>query len=189
VPSAKRLHYSYEEYLRLLERSPFKLEFCDGIIYALAGGTVTHAALGAAVIRAFGLGLGPGCTVYSSDLKVRIAATDLSTFPDVSVVCGPPITAPEDRNALTNPALVVEVTSRSTEDYDRGDKLSHYKQLPSLEAVLFVSHRAVRVSVVERRGGAWVEREHRSGERVVLAHPAIDVAVDDLYAGIALEPA
>ncbi|MCK6552474.1 Uma2 family endonuclease [Myxococcota bacterium] len=188
MTTAKRLHYSYEEYLRLLEESTFKLEYCDGVIYAMAGGTVTHAALGAAVIRAVGARLSAGCTVYSSDLKVRIASTDLATFPDASVVCGPPITAPEDRNAITNPVLLVEVTSRSTEDYDRGDKLSHYKQLASVQAVLFVSHRSVRVTVVERRDGGWIEREHRGGEQVRIAHPTMELPVDELYAGVTLEP-
>jgi Uma2 family endonuclease len=82
----------------------------------------------------------------------------------------------------------VEVTSRSTEDYDRGDKLSHYKQIPSLKAVLFVSHRSRRVTVIERAPSGWDEREHRAGERVVLHAPDLAFAVDDLYAGIPLDP-
>ncbi len=103
------------------------------------------------------------------------------------MVCGPAETSPRDAHALTNPTLLVEVTSRSTEDYDRGDKLSHYKQLPSLHAVLFVSHRAVRVTIVERTADGWNEREARGGERVELREPPLSFAVDDLYGAIALE--
>ena len=72
---------------------------------------------------------------------MRIEATDLSTFPDVTVVCGERTVAGLDANAVTNPTLLVEVTSDSTEDYDRGEKLSHYKTLSSLRAVILISHR------------------------------------------------
>ena len=111
-----------------------------------------------------------------------------SGWRDVSVVCGPQAMSPIDPHALTNPTILVEVTSRSTEDYDRGDKLSHYKQLPSLRAVLFVSHRERRVTVIRRGAEGWEEDERRAGERVVLGEPQLDFAIDDLYAGIELDP-
>ncbi len=188
MTTARRLHYSYDEYLRLLERSEFKLEYCDGIIYAMAGGTPTHAALSAAVIRILGPALLGSCTVFTSDLKVRVEASDLSTFPDVSIVCGAQVVSSLDANAVTNPTLLVEVTSRSTEDYDRGDKLSHYKQIPSLRAVLFVSHRSQTITLVQRTANGWEERDFRSGERVSLSDPKVGFAVDDLYAGVTLDP-
>jgi Uma2 family endonuclease len=120
-------------------------------------------------------------------VKVRIEASNLSTFPDVSVVCDPQQTSPIDSNALTNPTLLVEVTSRSTEDYDRGDKLSHYKQLASLRAVIFVSHRAPAITVVERGPSGWREQTFRGGERVGLESLDVHFAVDDVYARIALD--
>ncbi len=189
MTTAKRLHYSYEEYVALLQRSDFKLEYCDGVIYAMAGGTVAHAALGAACVRILGQALLDACRVFNSDLKVRIEASDLSTFPDVSVVCGPIETSGIDPHALTNPTVLVEVTSRSTEDYDRGDKLSHYKQLPSLRAVLFVSHRTRRVTLVERSAAGWDETELRAGERVVVREPSFAFEVDELYEGVPLDAA
>lgn len=187
---AQRLHYAYDEYLQLLEQSSFKLEYCDGVIYAIAGGTVAHAELGAAVIRRLGAGLGPGYRIFASDLKVRIDATDLTTFPDVSIVCGPSQTSERDANAVVNPTLLVEVTSRSTEDYDRGDKLSHYKQIDSLRVVLFVSHRQRCVTVVERNAdGGWFERDVRGGERLTLSDSVMEVEVNSIYDGIALDSA
>jgi Uma2 family endonuclease len=187
VSTARRLHHSYEDYLRVLELSAVKLEYCDGEIYAMAGGTPTHADLAASITRLLGNALLGRCRVSSSDLKVRIEATGLSTFPDVSVVCGSRELAAIDPNALTNPTLLIEVTSPSTEDYDRGDKLGHYKQVPSLATVLFVSHRRPQVTVVERSGTGWNERECRAGETVALANPSVSFAVDELYAGIDLE--
>lgn len=143
MSTARGVHHSYQAYLGALESSSIKLEYLDGEIYAMAGGTPTHADLGAATIAALVRALGPDCRVSTSDLKVRIEETDLSTFPDAVVVCGERTVSSIDPNAVTNPTLLVEVTSPSTEDYDRGEKLRHYKHLGSLKAVLFVSHRRV----------------------------------------------
>jgi len=187
VTTARRLHHSYEEYLSALEMSDVKLEYCDGEMYARAGGTPAHAELAAAAIRLLSNALLGRCRVSTSDLNVRIEATGLSTFPDVSVVCGERELASVDRNAITNPSLLVEVTSKSTEDYDRGEKLNHYKQCPSLRAVLFVCHRRQQVTVVSRNGADWDTAECRPGQRVEVAALALEFSVDELYAGIALD--
>jgi Uma2 family endonuclease len=187
VTTARRVHHSYQEYLQLLELSSVKLEFCDGEIYAMAGGTPTHADLGASATRLLGNALLGRCRVSSSDLKVRIEETDLTTYPDVTVVCGERRTASIDANAVINPTLLVEVTSSSTEGYDRGEKLSHYKQIPSLVGVLLVSHRRRQVTLVERTPDGWDQRELRAGEVVTIETLALSMSVDELYAGIALE--
>jgi Uma2 family endonuclease len=186
MTTARRVHHSYAEYLELLAMSPVKLEFCDGEIYAMAGGTPTHADLGASMTRMLGNALLGTCRVSSSDLKVRIEATGLTTFPDVTVVCGDRKTAEVDANAVVNPSILVEVTSPSTEDYDRGEKLSHYKQVASLVAVLIVSHRRRQVTVCERVEAGWQQLDVRGGEVLSLASPSFSIAVDELYAGIDL---
>lgn len=187
MSTARRLHHTYDDYLRLLASGDTKLEYCDGEIFAMAGGTPAHAELSVAMSTLLRGALG-GCKVYSSDLKVHIEATGLSTFPDVSVVCDELRTAAIDRNAATNPAILVEVTSRSTEDYDRGEKLSNYKQIPSLRAVLIVSHRRRQVTVISRTASGFDVQEVRAGERLCLPSPALDLAVDAIYANVQLEP-
>lgn len=187
MTTARRLHHTYQDYLAALEVSGVKLEYCDGEIYAMAGGTPAHADLAASVMRLLGNALLGRCRVSSSDLKVRIEATDLTTFPDVTVVCGERETSSIDKNSVTNPTMVVEVTSASTEDYDRGEKLHHYKQCPSLRAVLFVSHRRPQVTAVVRDGDGWSESEHRAGERVTLQGVGCTLDVNELYEGIDLD--
>ena len=186
MSTARRLHYSHEQYLRALADSELKLEYCDGDIFAMAGGTPAHAALAVAAAALLRGALKDNCTVYSSDLKVRIDATDLFTFPDATVICGALQAAKMDANSATNPTVLVEVTSDSTEDYDRGEKLRHYKQLPSLRAVLFASHRRKQVTLVSRSATGWDEREFRSGEAVIIVEPKVSFPVDELYAGIEL---
>lgn len=189
MSTARRLNYIYQDYLRALADSHIKLEFCDGQIYAMAGGTAAHAELGMRAGHLLMQSLPASCRVYSSDLRLRIESTDLSTFPDVTVVRGQREMSAIDPNAATNPTVLVEVTSPSTEAYDRGEKLSHYKQLPSLRAVLFVSHKNKRVTVVQRADNVWAERDFRPSEHVVLDQPALRLSVDALYDGVQLDPA
>lgn len=187
VTTAHRLRsYTYDEYLRALEASQIKLEYVEGEIYAMAGGTPSHAQLGARAIALLQRSLPAGCTVFSSDLKILVEHSDLATFPDLSVVCGPLQTSARDRNAATNPTLLVEVTSPSTENYDRTEKLRSYKQLSALRVVLLVSHRARRVTIVERTEAGWAERDVRGGEVVTLEPPPLRFSVDELYEGIEL---
>jgi Uma2 family endonuclease len=81
------------------------------------------------------------------------------------------------------------VTSNSSEDYDRGEKLNHYKQCPSLAAVLIVSHRRPRVTVIARSHQGWEQHEYRAGQSATLENPSLSLSVDELYAGITLDDA
>lgn len=180
--ATRRAHYSYEEYLALEEESAIRHEFFEGQIYAMAGGSPDHAALAGSLIGLLRPGLPRGCRVFTSDLRIRIPSTGLSTYPDAAVVCGRSQRAPDDPLAVVNPVLLVEVTSRSTESYDRGEKLEQYKQLPSVREILIVSHQSAHLTL-HRRGddGHWSVTEARAGERIELGCLAAHLDVDALY--------
>lgn len=179
--ATRRVHYTYAEYTALEDESPIRHEYLDGEIYAMAGGSPDHAALAAAVIRALAGELRPTCRAFTSDLRIRISATGLSTYPDVSVVCGKTERAAEDPLAVTNPSLLVEITSPSTEDYDRGEKLRHYQQLPSVSEILIVSHRAPRVTLHRRDPSGWTVIESGAGDSLDLSSVGVKLNVDSLY--------
>lgn len=182
--------YTHGDYLRLEEDANVKHEFLAGEIYAMAGGTPEHAVLAVNLSTLLNLGLRERpCRVFSSDLRVRVIATGLTTYPDVSVVCGRIELDPEDRNTVTNPLLLVEVTSSSSENYDRGAKLGHYQQIASVREILVVSHREPQVEA-HRRGedGSWTVETRRSGESLRLSSVGVDLAVDEVYRN-ALDPA
>jgi Uma2 family endonuclease len=130
MPAPKTM--TYAEYLAFEEASLEKHEFLNGEVFAMAGGTLEHPALamalGAALINAL---RDRPCRLFSSDLRVRIRATGLTTYPDISVACGKAEVDNEDPHALVNPVLIVEVLSDSTEAYDRGEKAAHYRHIPS----------------------------------------------------------
>ncbi len=182
--SAHRVHYTYAEYLGLEAASNVKHEYLDGQIYGMAGGTPEHAALAAAVVGLlFPQLLAGDCRAHSSDLRVRVLATGLATYPDVTVVCGPRRQDPEDEDAVINPTLLVEVLSKSTEEYDRGDKFEHYKRIPSLRQVVLVSHRERRVEVWSRgeREDAWSVAVARDGDQADLQAIGSRLDVRALY--------
>jgi Uma2 family endonuclease len=182
--------YTWEQYLTLSGESSFKLEFFAGEIYAMAGGTPAHAALGLNMGAELRVRLkGTPCRAYSSDLRIRVEETGLGTYPDVSVVCGELRYDPSDpRNTVVNPTVVVEVLSDSTEDYDRGVKFEHYQRIPTLREFVLVSHRERRVQVF-RRGlpdAEWRQSEVTAGERVRLESIAVEIPIDAIYDGVAL---
>src|SRR5206468_3144793 len=106
--TARRLHYTYAEYLALEAKSPIRHEYLAGEIYAMAGGSPDHAALAAAVIGLLAQRLPQGCRPFTSDLRIRIPATGLSTYPDAAVVCGRTERAGDDALAVINPIVLVE---------------------------------------------------------------------------------
>jgi Uma2 family endonuclease len=181
--TARRVHHTYAEYLALEEQGASRHEFLDGEIYAMAGGSPDHAALAAALIAILGRQLPPDCRVFTSDLRLRIPATGLSTYPDLSVVCGATRRAGDDPLAVVNPAVLVEVTSPSTEEYDRGEKLRHYKTLGSLRGVVIVSHREPRLTLHRRGDGGWTEETAAPGESLSLPGLGARIAVDEVYRG------
>jgi len=180
--ATRRMNYSYAEYVALEDESPTRHEYLAGEIYAMAGGTPDHAALAASVVGALRPLLRAGCRAFSADLRLRIAATGLSTYADVAVVCGPTLRAADDRLAVTNPVLLVEVTSPSTESYDRGEKLRHYQLIPSVREVLFVSHRGPGLTLHRRQDDdTWLTLTAGPGESLELVALAARLAVDDVY--------
>ena len=181
MATARQVHHTYADYLAVEKDSPVRHEYFGGEIFAMAGGTPEHAALAMQLGALLQTRLPASCRAFSSGLKVRIEATGLTTYPDLSIVCGPVERAPGDSNAITNPVLLVEVTSPSSDEYDRGEKLNHYQQIPSLRAVLLVSHSSHRVTMFERAEAGWVEREASAGQRVALAVPTVAFEVAELY--------
>lgn len=174
--------YAYGEYVSLEEHSPVRHEYIAGEIYAMAGGTPEHAALAAAVLRAIGNRLPAGCRAYTSDLRVRIVDGDVTTYPDGAVICGKVTRADDDALAATNPVLLVEVTSPSTEAYDRGAKLELYQRVASLREILIVSHDRARVSVHRRDDeGRWSSEDAVAGAELELRCLNARLPVDEIY--------
>lgn len=175
--------FSYEAYLEHEKLTGAKHEFVNGQVFAMSGGTPEHARLTFRVAAALDRLVDPArCRVFSSDLKVRVQATGLATYPDVAVVCGAVELDREDALAVVNPKVLVEVLSPSTEAYDRGEKWSHFRRIASLEVYVLVSPSPQRLECYERQAdGTWVHRVADRGETLPLSCLGGTLAVDPLF--------
>jgi Uma2 family endonuclease len=205
----RRVHrYTYAEYLAHEAASSGRHEFLDGEIYALVNGSPVHAALSRNVVAALVsfLGDGPyvvrgadvhiadlhdadlrgadarGADARGADLKIRALASGLTACPDAIVIRGPVEADALCDHVALNPVVLVEVTSPGTEDWDRGEKLDSYRQIPSLRECVIVSHRACAIDVHRRApDGGWTVQSAGAGGRVSLPSLGCELRVDDVY--------
>lgn len=174
---------TYPEYLALERSSEQRHEFLRGEVWAMAGGTPSHARICANALLALGNVLkGKPCAAYTSDLRVRVVETDRSTYPDATVICGTLETATDDPDAAVNPLVIVEVLSDSTEASDRSEKFAHLQRLKSLQAYILVSQHTQRIEVFTRAPGVtWTFTPYSAGERIDLAALSATLDVNDFY--------
>ena len=176
---------TYDDYLAALDASPVKLEFHAGEIFAMTGGSIVHAHLAGAAYSALGAAIaGKPCRVFSSEL--RIAVTGDACYPDATVICGPVQVDWRDRNAVANPAVIVEVLSPSTEQYDRGGKFELYRRIATLRDYLLVSQDRNQIEHFARNDdGSWLYRACVDGDTVHLSGCTADLTVSEVFADVA----
>jgi Uma2 family endonuclease len=180
---APRSKLSPAEYLAWERAQPTKHELCHGEVFAMAGASARHNALCSNINRALNERLSSrGCYVLTSDQRFALDLGERYVYPDVSVVCGTPVIEHDD--VLTNPTLIVEVLSRSTEQNDRGSKWQSYQQLATLTDYILVPQWSPRIEHFRRdeRGG-WVYRAASASERITLAD-GTEISVDDVFARV-----
>lgn len=163
------IHLTPEQYLSQERQSDTKSEYFDGEIFAMAGTSREHNQISANLVRVLGNQLlDKPCSVYSSDMKVRIEKARKYTYPDLVIACQTERFEDEHRDVLLNPVAILEILSDSTEAYDRGRKFLHYQLLDSLIDYLLVSQDAPRIERFARQqNNAWLYAEFHGLDAVV----------------------
>ncbi len=173
-----------EEYLALERQDQDRHEYLDGEVFAMGGASWNHGLLVGNVFASIHAQLQDrDCFVQTSDLRVRIPATDLFTYPDVVVVCGEPRFDDSELDTLLNPTLIVEVLSKSTEDYDRGRKFAHYRTVESLAQYVLLAQDKVHAERFTREAkDRWQLWETDSpDERLSLAAIGCELQLREIY--------
>ncbi len=144
---AKAVSYiSEEEYLEMEHKAETKSEYYDGEIFAMSGASRKHNLIVANVVASLVTQLRKKpCRVYPSDMRLKIEATGLITYPDVMVVCTKEKFRDNRKDTLLNPDVIIEVLSDSTEGYDRGVKFRNYRQISSLKEYVMISQHSRRI--------------------------------------------
>lgn len=172
------------EYLVLERAADYKSEYINGARRPMPGASRKHnlVTMNISASLHYQLRKRP-CEVYPSDMRVKIEATDLITYPDISIVCGEPRFDDSYKDTLLNPIVLVEVLSPSTAAYDRGDKSENYRQIPSLQAYLLVAQDRMHVEYYSRQpDNSWRFAEFkRSEDRFALAAIQCELVLEDIY--------
>ena len=181
--------WTVDEYFAILEASEEKLEYIDGTIYDMAGGTEAHDVITMNITGSwFNQLRGTDCALRSSNMQVRIEDRKY-VFPDLSVVCGKAL---YDSNNVTllNPIAVIEVTSPSSIKYDRTTKFDFYRALPSVQAYIVIDQHRVYVELHTRLDNGWMWQEFSDLADTIVVEPInCDLALADIYHNINLESA
>jgi Uma2 family endonuclease len=189
---AKPRSYSIAEYIRLEQQTDEKHEYVDGQIVAMAGGTLRSALVAANLTAALHRALdGSPCRVYTSDARIRAGRTPFLTYPDISVICGLVGTDTDDPTdtTATNPRVLIEILSPSTEMYDRGEKFSRYRRISSLEEYVLVAQDKPTIETFHKnKAGEWVLDEAMGLKSTLkLKSLKIKLKLEDIYSGVKLD--
>jgi len=173
-----------EEYLAIERRSKTRNEYYRGEVFAFAGASRRHNRIVTNLVTALDTQLRAGpCNVYSSDMRVKISAAGIYAYPDVVVTCGTELFEDEIKDTLLNPLVLVEVLSESTEAYDRGTKLEHYRSIESVRNYLLVTQDRKRVELYTFQGGAdWLYKDIQPPNTdVEIASIKCSIVLADIY--------
>jgi Uma2 family endonuclease len=183
-----RRQYTLEDYVSLQRGIEVKLEYFNGEIYVMAGGSAGHNRISRNVLKLFDAALtGTSCEAFGSDMRVS-TPSGLYTYPDVSIVCGPKIS--DASETITNPIVIVEVLSDSTRNYDRGEKFDLYRSIPELRHYLLIdqSFRHAEHRRLETDGSCSHEIKESLDQIIHLSEAGIDLQVARIYEGVEVSP-
>ncbi len=185
--------YTLEEYFALEFNSEEKYEFWNGQVFCMSGASLAHNQIAINLATEARTQLRErGCYVFPSDLRVKVPAYPPYRFPDLTALCGAPeIEQLGGLDVLVNPTLIIEVLSKSTEAFDRGDKFTYYKSIASFsEYILVAQHRPHVTRLVRGDKGLWTHAEFNSLTDVVqCASAPCRLALQEIYRDVDFDPA
>ena len=179
--------YTLDEYRKLEETAEFRNEYADGRIIPMSGGTIDHNRIVRNFVRILDTTFQQKpYEVFTSDLRLWIPQYGRGTYPDVMVIAGNPVFNDDRTDEILNPCLIVEVLSKSTEGYDRGDKFFYYRSIPEFREYLLVSQSEYFIEHYRKTGeGQWLLQEYRGNEKeIALESVGVSLVVKNVYEGV-----
>lgn len=187
---AKR-RYSPAEYLALEEQATERHEYRNGEIIPMAGGTTAHNSIAVNFLAFAKFGLrGQGYRPFMGDVKLWIPQPPQYTYPDVMLVKGQPEHHGEGTTIITNPQVIVEVLSRSTQAKDQTEKFRYYRSIPSFQEYILISqYDYYAEQYVKTENGKWLLGEYSGADATItLATVELSLSFQDLYEDVDFKP-
>lgn len=181
--------FTIEEYLEYENASQEKHEYYQGEIFAMSGAKIPHNVIAMNLGSSLHQKLkGKSCRPYNSDLRIHIIKNSLFTYPDLSIICGEPQTLNNDGFNILNPAIIMEVLSPSTKNYDRGEKFTLYRDIPTLKEYILVDSETIRIEAFRiNEAGHWELEEYKKPEETMLVKTVqLSIPLTEIYEGTKL---
>jgi Uma2 family endonuclease len=183
-------HFTPKEYLELETKAEYKSEYRDGKIVPMIGGTTNHNEIAGNFYAHLKFGLrSKNYRVYFSDVRLWIPHYRQYTYPDVMVIQGEPVYSEPNTTTVMNPVLIIEVLSKSTQNYDQGDKFSYYRSIPEMQEYILVSQHQFHVMQhIKIEEGKWLLTDYRSEDSILKINSVdFDITIRELYSGVNFE--
>ncbi|MEH1794294.1 MULTISPECIES: Uma2 family endonuclease [unclassified Nostoc] len=187
----KQRYYTPEEYLELEEAAEYKSEYIDGQIIPIAGGTANHNRIAGNFYAVLNFAFRQQeYEVFNSDMRLWIHQKHIYTYPDVTVIAGEPEFFHNRTDIITNPQLIVEVLSKSTNNYDREDQFQVYRTISTFQEYLLIDQTRIHVEQFSKIGKKqWTLREYdEEDEAIALVTVQFEISLQDLYNKVKFEP-
>ena len=182
--------YTLDQYRAQEEKAEFRSEYQDGRIIPMSGGTIDHNRIVRNLVRILDTAFRQKpYEVFTSDLRLWIPKYRKGTYPDVMVIADKPVFNDNRTDEVLNPCLIVEVLSKSTEGYDRGDKFLYYRSIPEFREYLLVSQSENFIEHYRKTGeGQWLLQEYRGNEaQIALESVGVSLVINDMYEQVNFE--
>jgi Uma2 family endonuclease len=189
VTVAKKL-YTVQEYFELEAKAAYKNEYINGEIIPMAGASTNHQRITKdTLIYLENVLAGSNCEAFITDMKVQLKEGADYSYPDVLVVCGELNYLPNRDDTITNPCLILEVLSKSTQSYDKSGKFERYKQLETVQEYLLVSQKRVEVSYLHKQAdGTWQEAQYNDlNASIPLKSIKLNLPLAEIYRRVKFE--
>jgi Uma2 family endonuclease len=182
-------HFTLKDYLDLEEDSGLRHEFYKGTIFAMAGASQEHNRIVFNLTISLGIKMqGKSCDIFGSDQRIHIPSNSLYTYPDLTIVCDPPIMSGGEKMSMTNPSVIVEVLSPTTKEYDRTTKFRLYRDIPTFQEYILIDSRSVLVEHhYKDADGQWIcQTSDQFTDSLAIKTVDVSVLLGDIYKGTGL---
>jgi len=182
-------HFTPKDYLAVEKDSGLRHEFYQGTIFAMAGASQEHNRIVFNLTISLGIKMqGKSCDIFGSDQRVHIPSNSLYTYPDLTIVCDPPMMSGEENMSMTNPSVIVEVLSPTTKEYDRTTKFRLYRDIPTFQEYILIDSPSVLVEHhYKNADGQWIcQTSDRFTDSLAIKTVDVSVLLSDIYKGTGL---
>jgi Uma2 family endonuclease len=179
-------YYTAEEYLAFERQSEDRHEYYKGEIFAMSGASFRHNVIENNLRLAIGNHLiGKQCQSFGSNLRVHIPSSTLYTYPDILVVCDKPLFVDDQFDSLLNPAVIIEILSPTTANYDKGAKFDLYREIASLQEYILIDSTSIHfINYARQQDGRWLMSDTKDiSQSFFISTIGLQIPLNDVYAG------